>query len=191
MIVIGLCGYTGAGKSTVAEIIYSTYKSVQVLSTGDIVRNLMRKENIELNHINMQMFNNLIHKKLKDNYIKIVYDFIDYDKKIIIIDSLRTPSDRAKLKSDFKNFILIGILSKDVLRFKRVINRKRKTDIRSKKDFMELKNIELVGGVEKLIKFTDLTIENNYINIDDFKKNTLDKVDYYFRKYLYFATHSK
>lgn len=191
MIVIGLCGYTGAGKSTVAEIIYSTYKSVQVLSTGDIVRNLMCKENIEPKHINMQMFNNLILKKLKDNYIKIVYDFIDYDKKIIIIDSLRTPSDRAKLKSDFKNFILIGILSKDVLRFKRVINRKKKTDIRSKKDFMELKKIELVGGVEKLIKFTDLTIENNYINIDDFKKNTLDKVDYYFRKYLYFATHSK
>lgn len=162
MYVIGLCGFSGAGKSTIAKIIQEFKNDTLFISIGNILRNKLENEKLEINFNTLQSYNDKLKADLKNNYISIIFDYIEENKEIIIIDSLRTMDDFHILKKKFKNnFILLGIDAKEDIRFKRLISRGRNDKINNFIEFKLLYDKELGWGVDKLLKHTNKTFINN------------------------------
>lgn len=180
MYVLGLCGFSGSGKSSIAQNIYNKYKDCIVISIGDLIRKRAKEENNELNFNNLQNFNDKLKEEMKEKYISIVYDFIDSNKKFVIIDSLRTMDDFNLLNEKFKEkFILIAIKASEDLRFKRIKMRQRVDSIKSKYEFHTLVNKEKEWGTEELIKKSLIQIENDGNNICiNSLINTLNNLEY-------------
>lgn len=175
LLLFGLCGFSGVGKSTIVQILDSELNLVQVISTGNVIRDLLKKNGLELNHPNLQKFNKQLHSKLKENYISIIYPFFNKDVQYLIVDSLRTVADYEKLTKDFVNFHLVGVSATEQVRFNRIITRGRETDPKSEKDFFDLTRQEKLWGVNELLSKADIVINNNGTFLE-LKNQTLKKI---------------
>lgn len=161
MTLFGLCGFSGAGKGSVAQVISSKLKSAQIVSTGDTVRQLLKRSGSELNYDNLQKLNNQLYTTLQDKYIGIIYEFLDLNAQYIIVDSLRTMVDFEKLTKDFGIVRLVGVCATEQVRFQRIKGRNRETDPKNEKDFRKLTQQEEYWGVSGLLNKAEIIIDNN------------------------------
>lgn len=171
--ILCLTGFTGAGKTTVANLIKEKYPfSYDVLTTGDIPRKILIEREIEPTHENLQKITKELVKKYGNNFISILFkNFIPSEKRIII-DSIRRPEDLESLSSLFTNIKILSILCDDEIRYKRLRARKRIADPNSINDFKNMDLIESKWGIQLLISKSDYSIDNNgsiselYLNFD-------------------------
>jgi dephospho-CoA kinase len=157
-----ISGYTSAGKTTAAKIMMGL--NGNLIGTGNIIREMFKKENTLLNGDLLQRFNSELKAKLGRNYISIIEPFIKNDK-VNIIDSARTYDDILYLQ-DKHNVITIAITANEDVRFSRFVERKRETDIINKRYFEEQTQREIEWGINELVENSMYKIENNKNLID-------------------------
>lgn len=164
MLVIGLTGPIGSGKSSVAEYLIDRYEFVK-LSIGDLVREYARKEGLKFTRENLDR----VQKKYRDKHgpdffaEKALEKIKDTEGEKFVIDGIRMPEDSEPLKRNFDDrFVLLLVDAKPKIRFRRLKRRGRPGDPETfeefkKQDERELENFKM----EKTFKKADYTINNN------------------------------
>lgn len=168
---IGIVGSIASGKDTVAD--YLKQKGFQAISLSDILRGIMKEENIEVTVPNMTEYGNKLRNSKGNGFLaQKAYEAIN--QKNAILTSIRQVGEVEFLKSK-PNFYLIKLDAPIKMRIDRLISRGREGDI---KDINELKAIEAKqadgkGGdmnMNKCFAMADYTIINDGTFPDLYKK---------------------
>lgn len=169
--IICITGMTGAGKSTVAEIIKG--KDFLLIEMGDIVRKKMEEEGIDKTHQNVKDYALSIREKYgKDIVARYAVDLIkNSPKQNIAISGVRSMHEFNRLKDEFKNIHVIAVSAPLDTRFDRIKKRNKPEDPKNIEEFMRFDEREKKGfmvesseeqyGVAKLMEIADHIIENN------------------------------
>src|SRR3989338_4897545 len=123
--IIGITGLYCSGKDTVAE--YLVEKGFAHISLSDILREQMKKMNIEITRDNLIKYGNDLRKLLGPGVLAeiAISRFARGDN--YAISSIRSPAE-AEVLNRFGDFVLIKVQAAASLRFKRILERKRESD---------------------------------------------------------------
>ncbi|MDQ5868911.1 MAG: AAA family ATPase [Thermoproteota archaeon] len=170
VLVVGLTGMPGAGKSTLAESLFR--KGIRVVIMGDAVREAAKSANLELTDVNL---GKLMIKLRRDRGSgAIAYLVLDRIRSIIvssphvkavIVDGIRNIEEMKVLES-VGRVKLLAIHGCTLVRFKHVKERARSDAPDKEDDFSERDRRELTVGISEAIALADETISNNIITID-------------------------
>jgi dephospho-CoA kinase len=170
VLVVGLTGMPGAGKSTLAESLFR--KGIPVVIMGDAVREAAKSANLELTDVNL---GKLMIKLRRDRGSgAIAYLVLDRIRSIIvssphvkavIVDGIRNIEEMKVLES-VGRVKLLAIHGCTLVRFKHVKERARSDAPDKEDDFSERDRRELTVGISEAIALADETISNNIITID-------------------------
>ncbi len=163
--IIGLTGYTGAGKGTVAE--YLKKKGFVYHSCSDI----LREENKKLGQLNT--IENLVTlgNKLREKYgagilaKRLLEKIKSQDENLSIVDSLRHPEEIAALKQSGA-FLLLSVDAPLALRYERIQARQRDEDKITYEEFQKQEEIQISGQGHQVqllscIKLADYNLVND------------------------------
>lgn len=178
--IIGIVGSIASGKDTVAD--YLKEKGFQAISLSDILRGIMKEENIEITTANMTEYGNKLRNEKGNGFLAIkAYEKINQDNAIIT--SIRQVGEVEFLKSNPK-FYLVKLDAPIEKRVDRLVKRGREGDI---KNIDELKTIEAKqadgkGGdmnMNKCFAMADYTLINDGTFEDLYKKvdELLEKIN--------------
>jgi dCMP deaminase len=172
---IGLTGFMATGKGVIADILKK--KKFEYCSLSDAVREEATKRKVSHTRVNLQKIGNELRKKHGATYFaeKIAEKVSKNSKKNWVIDGIRNPSEADELKR-LRGFYLIGISSSSDTIAKRILSRKRKGDLKTKKDILAKLDIEKGKGQPKdgqqVAKCIDIS---NYLIINEGTKKDLAK----------------
>lgn len=163
MIIIGLTGRNGAGKTTAAR--YLEKKGFYYLSLSDVIRDEARKRGIEETRENLIALGNELREKhgvsaLADMTVQKLEPNKNY-----AIDSVRHPAEAMALKKAAQ-CSLFHVFAPVELRFKRTFSRKRPGDPQTLKEFIQLEEREFQSSnvaAQQLLeteRMADRLIEN-------------------------------
>ena len=164
MKIISFIGMPGSGKSEASKI--ALKMNIPVIFMGNIIREETKKMNLD------QKYCGKVADFIRKNYGKneiakrcipyIKSEVIDKNKKIFIIDGIRTIEEVNYFESILNNkIILIFIKSNIENRFNRILSRKREDDFLLRSDFKKRDYLELSWGISNIIKKAHFVIENN------------------------------
>jgi dephospho-CoA kinase len=162
--VIGITGRMGAGKDVVAKYLVSNYGYTQI-TIGDVVREAMKKNNIEITRENSDKFS----QEMRDNF-GADYWVKQCAKKIInskldkaVIDGIRLVSDNKLMKDSFgKDYLFLLVDVKPEIRFKRLQDRARADSPKDLENFKELEEShEKMFKLDDTFKLADAKVSNN------------------------------
>lgn len=174
---IGLLGTIGSGKTTVSD--YLVKKGFERVVMGNLVREVAKKEGLELTRENLQA----IQKKYRDNFgqeyfIKEAVERLKSSgKEKLLIDGVRTPTDASEAKKAGAVLILIDAPKK--IRFERLRARKREGDAQTFEQFLEQEKREWeMLRFRKSLKYVDYKIDNSRSIKELYKKihSLLEKI---------------
>ena len=176
MKVIGLIGFIGVGKGTVAEYLKKDY-SYEIITMGDIVRELATKLGRSHSRDDLQgtqreytakhgleYFVKRVIKKIKENKLEKV-----------VVDGIRRPEDVGLPKKTFSgDMIVLQIDAEPAIRFERMKARCRTGDPQTFEEFQRQEANEFkLFNYTKTLEYVEFNIENNnrledlYKQIDD------------------------
>ncbi|MDR1400913.1 MAG: AAA family ATPase [Endomicrobium sp.] len=161
--IIGLTGFSCSGKDTIAEYISKKYGYIHC-SLSNIIREMMRKAGVELARENFIVFGTILREKNGNGVLaKKILEKIDLNGKCCVT-SIRHTDEVKELRSR-KDFVLVNIDSPQLLRFKRMQNRKRLGDPDNWERFVELedKESQIEGSGQQLKRTADLA-DINFVN---------------------------
>jgi dephospho-CoA kinase len=169
MKVIAICGLPGSGKTTAIEAVTDLGK---VVTMGDVVRNEVKRRNLEPSGSNIGIIAKKLRRKWGDAIIaeKCTELIKTLNEKVIIVDGVRSIPE-VEIFRKFWEFPIIAIIVDDKLRFKRLFERHRSDDPLTLKELKERDKREFGFGLEELLKNADYFIENNS-TVEDLKKKT-------------------
>lgn len=169
MKVIAICGLPGSGKTTAIEAI----EDLGVVATmGDVVRNEVKKRNLEPSGVNIGK----IAKELREEggpaiIAKKCVDLIkSKNKEVIFIDGVRSLSE-INIFRKFWKFPIIAIVIDEKIRFNRLFERNRSDDPKSLEELNERDKREIDFGLDIVLENADYVIHNNS-TIKDLKNKT-------------------
>ena len=180
MKVIGLIGYIGSGKDTVAEYLVKKYKLSHV-SYGDIVRELSVAKSRTKNRSDLIRTQKEYVKKYGHSYFgKIAVKKIKENGGNNVLSGIRRFEDIKEPMDAFgKDFLLIFIDSGPRKRFERMKRRKREGDPKTFEEFLRQEKEENKAfDIDKIMKYVRFTISNDgtlqelHKNIDNFLAKT-------------------
>lgn len=170
VLIVGLTGMPGAGKSTLAESLFR--KGIPVVIMGDAVREAAKRANLELTDVNLGKL--MIKLRRDKGSGAIAYLVLDRIRSIIvssphvkavIVDGIRNIEEMKVLES-VGRVKLLAIHGCTLVRFKHVKERARSDAPEKEDDFSERDRRELTVGISEAIALADETISNNIITID-------------------------
>lgn len=167
--IIGVVGYYGCGKDTVAEIL-ENYGFVHI-SLSDMIREELKKKNIEITRENLIKEGNRLREEygpsvLADRAIEKIKQFEKEGYTDFVITSIRNPYEVNSLKKR-DDFVLIYIEALPEIRFARVVSRHRENDPKTFEEFVTLEEKEKHNtdptkqSISDCVKMADYTIKNN------------------------------
>src|SRR3989344_6984585 len=168
---IGVTGKFCAGKDTFAE--YLINKGFHHISLSDILRNELRKKEIEITRENLQKIGTELREREGNGVLaKLALENIK-DNGNYVITSIRNPLEVKEL-SNSKNLVLINIEASAEKRFQRLVSRERnERDAVTFKEFMQSEEKELKSSnesgqrIQDCIDMAKFTIVNDR-NIGEF-----------------------
>ncbi|RMF54996.1 hypothetical protein D6745_03620 [Candidatus Woesearchaeota archaeon] len=172
--IIGITGFLGAGKDTVAEYLMSL--GFHHISLSDMIRDELRKKGLSLSRENQQKMGNSLREKYGSAILaQRALKKMSWDKNWVVT-SIRTPAEVETLKQTEK-FVLIFVDAPIRVRWERIKARRKEGDPHSFSEFKTLEERELRGkGSEQqliavrecaeIILKNDLTIEALHKKID-------------------------
>lgn len=164
---ICLTGLPGSGKTVSAKIFKVNGFKVIGMSLG--IKQLMKKQKIEINNKNLRNFSNELRKKYGNEIVarltvekaKTLLKKGEKQEVKLLIDGIRSLQEIEYFKKLFKKIYVIAIISNQKIRYNRISKRARKDDTKSYKDFLWRENKELKWGLEETIESADILIFNN------------------------------
>ncbi len=171
MITIAFTGMPFSGKTEAMGV--AKDKNLQVFRMGDIVWDEVKKRGLKINDKNVGFIAN----EMREKYGKKIWAIKTIEKikakaitsKIILIDGIRSSEEVEYFKNVLNTeFILIGIISSDNLRYQRAVSRKRKDDNKTITKIIDRDKREINWGIKKVINMADIIVSNNG-NLLDFK----------------------
>lgn len=171
--IIGVTGYIASGKDTFCEILEK--RGFKHLSLSDLLREDLKKRNIEITRERLANLGNDLRKKFGDEVLaKKALEIIDENDWLI--SSIGRVKEVKELKS--KDFCLVFVDANQKIRYERLKNRNRTEDIISFEDFKLRESIEAKGGNDMFREFDNLKKEADYIIINnDSLKEFEDKIN--------------
>ncbi|NUN11558.1 AAA family ATPase [Candidatus Micrarchaeota archaeon] len=178
MLVIGLVGLNGSGKSTAAKIIAEEFNALQIGLSKYIYEEL-----------NGKMDRNLANAKgneirQKEGYAALakraVKEINSSSKKIAVVESIRHPAEMQELQKSFgKNFLVVKIEAPLKTRYDRAVARGREKE--SFQEFVAKEEKEMHGkdydmNVQYCLDQASETIENND-DLSEFKEKIISLVN--------------
>ncbi len=167
--IIGISGENCAGKTTCAQ--YLIKKGFHCLSLSDILRELLKEENVPITRENLIKKGNEVRAKrgwgaLADIALKKIPSHSNY-----VVDSIRNPAEVDRLRESGR-FFLFYITADPKIRFERMRKRGREADPNSYELFLKFDRMEMEGkeGEQNLLAVkekADVVIENN-ASLDEF-----------------------
>lgn len=172
--IIGIVGSIASGKDTVAD--YLKEKGFVSFSHSDILREMMRKEEIETTVPNMTEYGNNLRETKGHGYLsEVISDKIGDDKNVIITSIRQVGEIEYYRKRWDKKFLLIKLDAPKQIRLERLLKRARPGDVTSMEelDIIEAKQADGKGGginMNRCFEMADREIENAGSFEDLYKK---------------------
>jgi dCMP deaminase len=180
--IIGLTGTIGAGKGTIAEFLKE--KGFEQYSVRKFLKGEIKKRKLELNRSSMVDVANELREKNGESYIiEKLYSRAKKRRKNAVIESIRALGEVDFLRKK-ENFCLIAVDADVELRYKRVMERKSKTDKISFEKFLEDEKKEMFSidpakqSLSSCISLADYIFINNFN--EGSKENSIEKARYEF-----------
>ncbi len=164
MIIIGLTGRNGAGKTTAAK--YLQQKGFYCLSLSDVIREEARKRGIEETRENLIALGNELREKYGVSALADLTAAKLEPNKNYAVDSVRHPAEAMALKKASGQCSLFHVFAPVEIRFKRTLARKRPGDPQTLKEFIRLEEQEFQSSnvaAQQLLeteRMADRLIEN-------------------------------
>lgn len=176
--VVCVIGQPGSGKDALANYLVEK-KTFCHISTGDIIREEMKKKNIPTDRESMRFFSAKKRKEVGNNYpADIALGKIAGDT---VVSGPRNFAEVKVFKSKFgKNFILVAVSAPVEVRYERVKNgRSREGDNITLGEFRKQERAEYSSGthdLNRLLSVADFVIDNSGTKEEMFAKmdNILD-----------------
>lgn len=160
-IVIALTGMPASGKTTVAKHLQA--KGACWIHLGDYIWNYLKKKGVPLKQENEIKAGLFIHTHYKDVPIMRwgLKKIKECDKKVCVLDSLRSVEEHLFFKNHFKRYCLVAVLADEKERFRRERVRARFGEKVTLNSFKKRDYGEKRLGVGALIKIADHYIDAN------------------------------
>lgn len=166
--IIGIAGYTGSGKSTVAA--YLKEKGFKIVEMRDAVVDEMKKRNVEVNSKSMREFATKLRKEEGNDIVaRLTFEKIKKEKGNVAITGMRSTYEEAYFRSKIKDFAILAVVAPERLRFERIRKRNKPDDPKTFAEFKRIERMELNGfsgkrdpshGLGKLIEHADYVVFN-------------------------------
>lgn len=179
MNIIGIVGENASGKDELAHYVEKMHGG-EVISTGNIVRELAEQENIEPTRDNLhQLSERYLEQEGRDFFARKVIDKVESSNaETIAVTGVRTPEDAQKLRKRFDgDFILAHVdVSHPFARFERSQERKSERDPGDFDEFKEQDREERqLFDLDETIKMADVRL-NNDGTVEAFHKEIDEKL---------------
>lgn len=181
-IYLGLIGLPGAGKSTVSNIILDQIDSSEMVTMGDIVRDLAADENRTNSEEIREFATNMREEHGKGVFAKKLIEQYTFSKDLVVIDGIRSPEEISLLKEHTNNRCVIAYVHTPYqIRYNRVVTRGRDgEEDMTEEDFKERENEELSWGMREILdeEQYDYTIANDgsYAELESEVSTTIEQV---------------
>jgi len=181
VLIVGLTGMPGAGKSTLAKLLFK--KGMPVVIMGDAVREAAKRANLEMTDANLG--NLMIRLRKEKGSGAIAYLVLDRIRSIIvrspnvnaiIVDGIRN-IEEMKVLGSLGAVKLLAIHGSSLVRFKHVKARARSDAPDKEDDFSERDRRELTVGISEAIALADESVSNNTLTIDQLGQQGLTIIE--------------
>jgi dephospho-CoA kinase len=162
--VIGAVGRIGSGKDTAIKYI-SKKCSIQILSIGDIAREMAKNAGLSATRESLQKITENCYKKYGRTY------FIEETIRRIerancprmLITGIRAPTDVTTLRKRFlDDFVLICVRADERKRFQRLLSRREPRDPKTWQQFLEQdRTEEKIFQLDEACRLADYRIDND------------------------------
>ena len=161
MLVIGLTGRIGSGKTTLSAYIQQKYNFQKLSFVDKILIPELRKRKKTVNRKNLQQVGREFYLKYRDiEFTELLLEGTDPTKKWII-DDIRYPLAANYIRNQFlNNFWLIGVKTDTRIRFQRILVRGKEGNI-SYEDFLKMDSAPTEKQIEEVLSQADYLVENN------------------------------
>ncbi len=165
-LILGIAGRIGAGKDTAADYLARKHNFFLV-STSEIIHEMLEKQGIEVNRENLQKARTLLNlPKNPDYWLKLLDEEVKFkNPEFAAINGIRRPEEVSRAQADFgTKFKLLVVEASPKTRFERL---KARQDPRDPKIFAEFEQQDAketeIYGISKTIRDADFVIKNESI----------------------------
>jgi dephospho-CoA kinase len=166
MVAIGITGFSGAGKDSVAEYLAERY-DFKPFSVRDFLKDVIQKRGLPVNRDSMIETANELRNRYGAEYIvSQLYQKALEEGINCTISSIRTVGEAKELKQK-KNFVLIAVMAPLETRFERIHKRGNESDKVSFDEFKKQEKKENTStrdteqNVLECIKMADYFVDNS------------------------------
>lgn len=159
--IIGVCGRIGAGKETVTKFLREkgfVYFETSEIIKDELVKLGMKREEITRTH--MQDWGDEQRKKFGVGALMKMMLANTESGKNYLFDSLRNYGEVVFMKQTVKDFVLIGVDADQKIRFDRVLQRNKSSDLKTWEDFLKMDERDSFDPNNPMGQQTRLCIEN-------------------------------
>jgi len=163
MLVIGVTGFRGSGKSLAADAACAL--KIPVLEMSAPVVSLMRKRGLKVTNRNLRLFADRIrNEKGKAVSARLAIAEIrkmrfKVGKKPIVVNGVRSVEEIREFRKHF-DFQLIALRAPVRMRFKRILKRGRKDDPKKYSDFIWSERMERKWGLARAFTSANYVVRN-------------------------------
>ncbi len=165
---VGITGYIGSGKSTVAEILKEN--GFKIIEMRDAVVDEMEKRKLKIDSESIREFSIRLRKEFgKDVVARLTYEKVKKERGDVAITGMRSTYEEEYFRKKIKDFKVIAVVAPEKLRFDRIRKRNKPDDPKTFAEFRRIESMELNGfsgkgdqrhGLKKLVENADFLVFN-------------------------------
>ena len=160
MLLIAVTGMPGSGKSSVARLIADSLDA-KLYVMGDVVRREVIRRGLELNTRNLEAVARDLRRLYGRSAVArlLLEELRRVESDYVVIDGLRG-REEAMVLGGLGSLCIVAVHSSPLTRYKRLLSRGRRDDIRGWGDFLLRDERNLEFGIGEVIALADYMIVN-------------------------------